>query len=64
MPRAELRGPDIRYHPADRCTYCGAHRHVHGLRVSVEHSTRAPALMCRDITGCLLRMRDRRHEAD
>lgn len=63
MPRTEPRGPDTRYHPADRCTYCGAHRHVHGMRVAVEHRTHAAALMCRDTTGCLHRQRDRRYEA-
>lgn len=56
-------GADVRYHPRDRCTYCGAHAGRQELHVVLEHATRARALLCVDTVACerrRKRMRDRR----
>lgn len=64
MPRISPRGPDTRYHPAERCTYCGAHQDRVGMRVAIEHRSYAAALMCLELVDCLRRQRERRIRRD
>lgn len=52
-----MTGADVRYHPRDRCTYCGAHVLRCRVRVLVEHKTCARALACIDTMACLRRQK-------